>query len=147
MSHAALILVALALVGSAGAAGFAIHAMDASPNLVTLSGKVTSVEWNPHFNVSVGFNLTNATSTVHVSVGPPWYWAEHSYPAIKVNESVSVKGLFDDNSTTEFQAWAISVDGGSWITLRTGGMPAWAQERSGQTPHQGTGTENETESE
>ncbi len=134
MGHAVLVLVALALVGSAGAAGLALHASDASSSLVTLSGTVSSVEWNPHFDVSVGFNLTNATSTVHVSVGPPWYWAEHSYPAIKVNETVSVKGIFDDNSTTEFQAWAISVNGGSWITLRTGGMPAWAQEKSGQSP-------------
>lgn len=145
MSHAALVLVALALVGSAGAAGFAIHAMDASPNLVMLSGKVTSVEWNPHFDVSVGFNLTNATSTVHVSVGPPWYWAEHSYPAIKVNESVSVKGVYEDNSTSEFEAWSISINGGAWITLRTGEMPAWAQERSGQSAENDHDAETSTD--
>ncbi len=135
MPHAALALAVLALVGTAGAAGFAIHAMDASSaNLVTLSGKVASVDWNPHFNVSVEFNLTNGTKSYQVELGPPWYWAEQNYPAIKVNDSVSVKGVFDDNSTTEFTAWSISVNGGSWITLRTGDMPAWAQEKSGQSP-------------
>lgn len=135
MPHAALALAVLALVGTAGAAGFAIHAMDASSaNLVTVSGRVSSVDWNPHFNASVEFNLTNGTTTYHVEAGPPWYWAEHNYPAIKVNDSVSVKGVFDDNSTTDLTAWSISVNGGAWITLRTGDMPAWAQERSGQSP-------------
>lgn len=133
MAQAALVLVALALVGSAGAAGFALHAMDASPNLVTVTGTVTSVDWNPHFNASVEFDLKNGTSTVHVELGPPWYWAEHHYPLLKVNDTASVKGVFDDNSTTDLEAWSISINGGAWITLRTGDMPAWAQEKSGQS--------------
>lgn len=139
MAHAALVLVVLAVVGSAGAAGFAMNAMNASPSLVTVTGTVSSVEWNPHFNVSVGFNLTNATETFHVTLGPPWYWAEHDYPAIKVGEPVSVKGILND---TALQAWSISVNNGPWITLRSGGMPAWAQEKSGQTPKTGAGTED-----
>jgi hypothetical protein len=145
MPQTALALVVLALVGTAGAAGLSIHAMDASPSLVTVTGTVTWVAWNPHFNTSVEFNLTNGTSAYHVELGPPWYWAEHNYPAIKVNDSVSVKGVFDDNSTTDLEAWSISVNGGAWITLRTGGMPAWAQERSGQSPE--TDHENETSDE
>lgn len=128
MTHAALVLVALALVGSAGVAGVALHASDAPANLVTVTGTVVSVEWNPHFNVSVEFNMTNATSTFHVELGPPWYWAEHKYPAIKVGDTVSVKGQLDDGH--DIEAWSISVNGGAWITLRTGGMPAWAQEKS-----------------
>lgn len=134
MAHPALVLAVLAVLGTAGAAGFALHTMDASPNLVTVSGNVTAVEWNPHFNTSVEFNLTNGTTTYHVELAPPWYWAEHNYPAIKVNDTVSVKGVFSDNSTTNLEAWSISVNGGAWITLRTGDMPAWAQERSGQQP-------------
>ncbi len=145
MAHAALVLVALALVGSAGAAGFALHTMDASPSLVTVSGTVSSVDWNPHFNASVGFNLTNGTSTIHVDLAPPWYWAEHNYPAIKVNDTASVKGVFDDNSTTDLEAWSVSINGGSWITLRTGDMPAWAQEKSGQTPEIDHDNETETD--
>lgn len=134
MAHPALVLAVLAVVGTAGAAGFALHTMDASPSLVTVSGTVTSVDWNPHFNTSVEFNITNGTTTCHVELAPPWYWAEHNYPAIKVNDTVSVKGVFDDNSTTNLEAWSISVNGGAWITLRTGDMPAWAQEKSGQSP-------------
>ncbi len=142
MAHPALVLAVLAVVGAAGAAGFAVHAMDTAPSLVTVSGTVTSVDWNPHFNVSVDFNMTSGGSTIHVELGPPWYWAEHNYPAIKVNDSVSVKGVYDDNSTTDLEAWSISVNGGSWITLRTGDMPAWAQEKSGQSPE--IDHENET---
>ncbi len=134
MAHPALVLAVLAVVGTAGATGFALHAMDASPSLVTVTGTVTSVDWNPHFNTSVEFTMKNATSTIHVELAPPWYWAEHNYPAIKVNDTVSVKGVFDDNGTASLEAWSISVNGGSWITLRTGDMPAWAQEKSGQSP-------------
>lgn len=134
MAHAALVLVALALVGSAGVAGVVMHASDAGANLVTVSGKVTAVDWNPHFNTSVEFDLKNATSTFHVGLAPPWYWAEHNYPGLKVNDTVSVKGVFDDNSTTDLEAWSVSINGGAWITLRTGDMPAWAQENSGQSP-------------
>ncbi len=134
MAHAAVALVLLALVGTAGAAGFAINALDASPRLTTLNGTVSAVDWNPHFNVAAEFNLTNGTKTYQVSLAPPWWWAEHNYPAIKVNDTVSVKGMFDDNSTTDFTTWSISIDGGPWITLRTGDMPAWAQEKSGQSP-------------
>ena len=141
MTHAALVLIALAVVGSAGAAGFAMHAQDAPANLVTVTGTVVSVEWNPHFNVSVEFDLKNATSTFHVELGPPWYWVEHHYPAIKVNDAVSVKGHLDEDGTG-LEAWSISVNGGSWITLRTGDMPAWAQEKSGQSAE--TDHENET---
>ncbi len=142
MAHPALVLAVLAVVGAAGAAGFAIHAMDSPPSLVTVSGTVTSVDWNPHFNVSVGFNMSSNGTAIHVDLAPPWYWAEHNYPAIKVNDSVSVKGVYDDNSTTDLSAWSISVNGGSWITLRTGDMPAWAQEKSGQSPE--IDHENET---
>lgn len=46
---------------------------------------------------------------------------------------MSVKGVFDDNGTTDLEAWSISINGGAWITLRTGDMPAWAKEKSGQT--------------
>lgn len=144
MTHAALALVVLALVGTAGATGFAIHAMDASPSLVTVTGTVTSVDWNPHFNVSTEFTLKNGTNTVHVDLGPPWYWAEHHYPAIQVNDTVSAKGVYADNRTTNLEAWSVSVNGGAWITLRTGDMPAWAQERSGQSPE--IDHENETTS-
>ena len=132
MAHAALVLAVLAIVGTAGAAGFAVHSMDTAPSPVTVTGTVTSVDWNPHFNVSVEFNMSSAGHAIHVELGPPWYWAEHNYPAIKVNDSVSVKGVFDDNSTTDLEAWSISINGGAWITLRTGDMPAWAQEKSGQ---------------
>ncbi len=142
MAHAALVLVALALVGSAGVAGVVLHASDAPASLVTVSGKVTAVDWNPHFNASVEFDLKNATSTFHVELAPPWYWAEQKYPVIKVNDTVSVKGVFDDNSTTDLEAWSISINGGAWITLRTGDMPAWAQEKSGQSPE--IDHENET---
>ena len=142
MAHAALVLVALALVGSAGVAGVVMHASDAQANLVTVSGTVTAVDWNPHFNTSVEFDLKNATSTFHVELAPPWYWAEHNYPALKVNDTVSVKGVFDDNSTTDLEAWSISINGGAWIPLRPADMPAWAQERSGQSPE--IDHENET---
>ncbi len=144
MPHAALVLAVLAIVGTAGAAGLAVHTMDAAPSLVTVTGTVTSVEWNPHFNVSVDFTLNSSGNSIHVELGPPWYWAEHKYPAIKVNESVSVKGVYDDNGTTDLEAWSISVSGGAWITLRTGDMPAWARERSGQNPE--IDHENETSS-
>ncbi len=140
MSHVALVLVALAVIGGAGVAGVTLHANDASPNLVTVTGTVVSVEWNPHFNVSVEFNMTNETSTFHVELGPPWYWAQQKYPAIKVGETVSVKGVLDDGH--DLEAWSISVNGGAWITLRTGDMPAWAQEKSGQSPE--VDQENET---
>ncbi len=142
MAHAALVLAVLAIVGTAGAAGIAVHAMDTAPSQVTVTGTVTSVEWNPHFNVSVDFTMNSSGKSIHVELGPPWYWAEHKYPAIKVNESVSVKGVYDDNSTTDLEAWSISVNGGAWITLRTGDMPAWAQEKSGQSPE--LDHENET---
>ena len=143
MAHAALALVVLALVGTAGAAGFAVHAMDSgSPSLVTVSGTVSSVDWHPHFNTSVEFNLTNGTNTYHVELAPPWWWAEHNYTAVKVNDTVSVKGVFHDNSTTDLEAWSISINAGATITLRTGDMPAWAQEKSGQSPE--IDHENET---
>ncbi len=142
MAHPALVLAVLAVVGAAGTAGLVIHAMDTSPSLVTVSGTVTSVDWNPHFNVDVGFNMSSNGTMIHVDLAPPWYWAEHNYPAIKVNDSVSVKGVYDDNSTASLEAWSISVNGGSWITLRTGDMPAWAQEKSGQSAE--IGHQNET---
>lgn len=142
MPQAALVLAILALVGTASAAGVAVYAMDSSSSLVSFHGTVTSVDWNPHFNATTEFNMTSGNSTIHVDLAPPWWWAEHNYPAIKVNDTVNVTGVFEDNSTTNLEAWTISINGGAVITLRTGEMPAWAQERSGQTPK--TEPENDT---
>jgi len=142
MANPILALLAIALVGSVGAAGVMLHAADTSPGTITVTGKVVAVEWNPHFNVSVEFELYNSTSnaTYHVEVGPPWYWAEHALPAIKVNDTVKVQGVLEGS---ELEAWTIWINGGSAIVLRTGEMPPWAQERSGHTPD--TEHDNETE--
>ena len=133
MANPILALLAIALVGSVGAAGVMLQPADTSPGTMTVTGKVVAVEWNPHFNVTVEFTLYNKTSDTNytVELGPPWYWAEHKIPAIKVNDTVKVEGVLEDH---EIEAWTIWINGGSAIVLRTGDMPPWAQERSGQTP-------------
>ncbi len=142
MANPILALLAIVAIGGVGAAGVMLHAADTNPATMTVTGKVVAVEWNPHFNVTVEFELYNSTSntTTHVELGPPWYWAEHHLPAIKVNDTVKVQGVMDDK---ELEAWTIWINGGNAIVLRTGEMPPWAQERSGQTP--GTEHGNETE--
>lgn len=149
LTHALLAILAVALVSSVGA-GVALHAMDASSsNLITIQGKVVAVEWNPHWNATPEIRVNANNTNYSVSLGPPWWWAEHKYPLIKVNDTVKVTGVIDNeanetaNETAEITAWTISINGGAVITLRTGGMPAWAQERSGQTPK--AGSENDTE--
>lgn len=142
MSHALLALAAFALVASVGA-GVALHAADNdAPALITVEGKVTSVEWNPRWNVSVEFTLeANDTSATiyYVELGPPWWWAVHSVPTIKVNDTIKVQGELEGQSIEAFTIW---VNGGSAIVIRDVGMPPWAQERSGQT-----GEHNDTEGE
>ncbi len=144
MVNPILALVAVVLVSGVGAAGVLLHPADASSATVTVTGKVVAVEWNPHYNVTVAFRMTNGTSnsTLEVELGPPWYWAEHKLPTIKVNDTVKVQGVLEDH---ELEAWTIWINGGDAIVLRTGEMPAWAEERSGQTPH--IDHENETETE
>ncbi len=141
MASTVLALLAVVLVGSVGA-GVMLHAADTNSATITVTGKVVAVEWNPHYNVTVEFSLYNSTdnTTYHVELGPPWYWAEQKYPAIKVNDTVKVQGVMEDN---ELEAWTIWINGGSAIVLRTGEMPPWAQEKSSQTPD--TDHENETE--
>ncbi len=132
MANPILTLIAIALVGSIGAAGVMLHVANTTPGTITVSGKVVAVEWNPHFNVAVEFTLYNKTSNTNYSVelGPPWYWAEHKLPATKVGDTVKVQGVIEDH---DLEAWTIWINGGNAIVLRTGGMPPWAQERSGQT--------------
>jgi len=133
MSNALNAILAMALVTSVGA-GVAIHAMDSeSPeNLVTVEGNVTAVEWDPHFNVSVEVTLTTANGTNYsVELAPPWWWAEQHLPTIHVNDTLKVEGVLDDGH--EIQAFTVWINGGNAIVLRTGEMPPWAEERSGQT--------------
>jgi len=142
MSNAVYAVLALALVTSVGA-GVAIHAMDTeSPEpLVTVEGTVTALEWNPHFNMSVELTLTAANGTNYsVELAPPWWWAEQTFPTIHVNDTLKVEGRLDDGH--EIEAFTVWINGGNAIVLRTGEMPAWAQERSGQT---GEDHGNETE--
>ncbi len=140
MSHALLVLAAFALVASVGA-GVALHAADTDAHTVmTVDGKVTSVDWNPKWDVSVEFTLQTSganAATYNVELGPPWWWADHDAPTIKVNDTVKVQGELDGQSIEAFTIW---VNGGPAIVLREPGMPPWAQERSGQT-----GEHNETE--
>jgi len=142
MSNAVYAVLALALVTSVGA-GVALHAMDTeSPeHLVTVEGTVTALEWNPHFNMSVELTLTAANGTNYsVELAPPWWWAEQHFPTIHVNDTLKVEGRLDDGH--EIEAFTVWINGGNAIVLRTGEMPAWAQERSGQT---GEDHGNETE--
>jgi len=118
----------LAVVG----AGVALQAMDSgSHNLVTVEGRVTALEWNPHWNVTVEFQLKTANGTYQVELGPPWWFADHPAPAIRLNDTVKVEGELEANNTVE--AYTIWVNGGPAFVIRGPGMPPWAQERSGQT--------------
>src|SRR2546427_6690218 len=131
MSNAVYAVLALALVTSVGA-GVAIHAMDIeSPEpLVTVEGTVTALEWNPHFNESVEVTLTATNGTNYsVELAPPWWWAEQHFPTIHVNDTLKVEGRLDDGH--EIEAFTVWINGGNPIVLRTGEMPARAQERSG----------------
>src|SRR3989449_10068351 len=142
MSNAVYAVLALALVTSVGA-GVAIHAMDSeSPeNLVTVEGTVTAVDWNPHFNESVELTLTAANGTNYsVELARQRWWAEQHFPTIHVNDTLKVEGVLDDGH--EIHAFTVWINGGNAIVLRTGEMPPWAQERSGQT---GEDHDNETE--
>jgi hypothetical protein len=146
MSNALYAILALALVTSVGA-GVAIHAMEAeSPeNLVTVEGTVTAVDWNPHFNESVELTLTTANGTNYsIELAPPWWWAQQNFTTIHVNDTLKVEGVLDDGH--EIQAFTVWINGGSAIVFRTGEMPPWAQERSGQTGEDHD-NENETENE
>jgi hypothetical protein len=142
MSNALFAVLALALVTSVGA-GVAIHAMDtdSSENLVTVEGTVTVVDWNAHFNESVELSLTTANGTNYsVELAPPWWWAQQSFPMIHVNDTLKVEGVLDDGH--EIEAFTVWINGGNAIVLRTGEMPVWAEDRSGQT---GEDHDNETE--
>src|SRR3989441_12002391 len=133
MSNAVYAVLALALVTSVGA-GVALHAMDTeSPeHLVTVEGTVTAVEWNPHFNESVEVTLTAANGTNYsVELAPPWWWAEQHFLTIHVNDTLKVEGRLDDGH--EIEAFTVWINGGEGIVVRTGEIPAGAQERSGQT--------------
>ncbi len=156
MPNALLAILAVALVSAVGA-GVAIHAMDASPqSLLTIEGNVTAVDVSTHWDAPVHIEVRAANGTMYdVSLAPPWWWAEHKYPAIHVNDTVKVTGVRDDANETEtndtgegigITAWTISINGGATIALRTGDMPAWAQERSGQTGVPPAQSHNETES-
>src|SRR5712692_9753691 len=141
MSSALYVVLAMAVVSAAGA-GVILHAAETeSPNLVTVEGTVTAVEWNPHFNVSVELTLTAANGTNYsVELAPPWWWAEQHFPTIQVNDTLKVEGTLDDGH--ELEAFTVWINGGNAIVLRTGEMPPWAEERSG---HTGEDNENETE--
>src|SRR3989475_10381697 len=142
MSNALYAILAMALVTSVGA-GVAIHVMDSeSPeNLVTVEGTMTGGDWNPHFNESVELTLTAANGRNYsAELAPPWWWAEQNFPTIHVNDTSKVEGVLDDGH--EIQAFTVWINCGQSIVLRTGEMPPWAQERSGQT---GEDHDNETE--
>jgi len=142
MNSALYAMLAVALVTSVGA-GLAVHALDAdSPvDLVTIEGNVTAVDWNPHFNATVEVTVTVANGTNYsVELTPPWWWSENHYPAIQVNDTLKVEGILGEGN--EIEAFTIWINGGDAIVLRTGGMPGWAQERSGHTAAPGS---NETE--
>src|SRR3989442_419693 len=142
MSNALYAILAMALVTSVGA-GVAIHVMDSeSPeNLVTVEGTVTAVDWNPHFNESVELTLTAANGTNYsVELAPPWWWAEQRFTTIHVNDTLKFE--VTQKTAYEIQAFTVWINGGNAIVLRTGEMPPWAQERSGQT---GEDHDNETE--
>lgn len=134
-------VLALVLVTSVGA-GVALHAMESeSPeNLVTVEGKVTAVEWNPHFNVSAEVTLTANGTNYSVELAPPWWLAEQHFPAIHVNDTLKVTGVLDDEH--QIEAFTVWINGGNAIVLRTGEMPPWAEERSG---HTGEDHDNETD--
>lgn len=141
MAKASLIMLAVALMTSVGA-GVVLHAADTeSPeHLVTVEGKVVAVEWNPHFNVSSELTLRDANGTNYsVELAPPWWLAQQHLPGIHVNDTLKVQGVLDDEH--EIEAFTIWINGGSAITIRTGEMPPWAQERSGEAD------DNETEDE
>src|SRR2546428_452993 len=115
MSNALYAVLAMALVTSVGA-GVAIHAMDSeSPeNLVTVEGTVTAVDWNPHFNESVELTLTVANGTNYsVEVAPPWWWAEHNFATIHVNDTLKVEAALDDEH--EIQAFTAWINGGQTV--------------------------------
>jgi len=142
MSNALYAILALSLMTSVGT-GVALHMMDAeSPeHLVTVEGTVTAVDWNPHFNESVELTLTAANGTNYsVELAPPWWWAEQHFPTIHVNDTLKVEGALDDDH--EIAAFTVWINGGNAIVLRTGEMPAWAEERSG---HTGEDIDNENE--
>src|SRR6266568_952009 len=142
MNSALYAMLAVAFVTSVGA-GLAVHALDAdSPvDLVTIEGNVTAVDWNPHFNATVEVTVTVANGTNYsVELTPPWWWSENHYPAIQVNDTLKVEGILGEGN--EIEAFTIWINGGDAIILRTGGMPGWAQERSGHTAAPGS---NETE--
>ncbi len=142
MNSALYAMLAVTLVTSVGA-GLAVHALDAdSPvDLVTIEGNVTAVDWNPHFNATVEVTVTVANGTNYsVELTPPWWWSENHYPAIQVNNTLKVEGILGEGN--EIEAFTIWINGGDAIVLRTGGMPGWAQERSGHTAAPGS---NETE--
>ena len=64
MANPILALVAVVLVSGVGAAGVLLHASDATSGTITVTGKVVAVEWNPHFNVTVEFTMTNGSSKI-----------------------------------------------------------------------------------
>ena len=130
MPHAAYALVALALVSSAGL-GVVLTSSDAPADLMTFEGKVTHVSWNPHFEVAVSYEISNASAneTYTVDLGPPWWWAEVGLPEIKVNDTLKVEGVLDEDGHIE--AYRIWINGGDPIVIRDGGKPAWAEVASG----------------
>ena len=133
MSYALPVFIAIALVATIGA-GVVLHGAETDASaLRTVEGRVMSVEWNPNWNVSVEFTLetSGANQTMHhIELGPPWWWAEHDAPSIRVNDTVKVQGELEGDSIEAFTIW---VNGGPAIVLRDRGMPAWASERSGGT--------------
>lgn len=147
MANPLLVVLALALAASAsGGVAFVALEDHSSANVLTIEGTVVRAELNPHWNVSTDIQIrTTNNTTYNVDLGPPWWWAQQKYPTIHVNDTVKVTGVGDDendgNATAGLTAFTISVNGGSTITLRSGGMPAWAEQRSSEHDD----AENETD--
>lgn len=132
MSHAVYALLAVVLASSAGA-GIMLQDADVPSGLTTFEGKVVHVAWNPHFEVAVSFQVHNGTddATYTVELGPPWWWAEVGLPQIEVNDTLKVEGVVHEGQYIE--AYTIWINGGSPVVIREGGMPKWAQMKSGHT--------------
>lgn len=123
-------LIVLILVSSAGF-GVVLTSSDAPSDRATFEGRVVRVDWNPHFEVAVSFEVENASAnaTYSVELGPPWWWAEVGLPEIRVNDTLRVEGVLEDGV---LQAYTIWINGGGAVVLREDGKPAWAEVASGR---------------
>lgn len=116
-----------ALLGAAGAGGVAILSSD-DANEVTITGTVTEFFYNPHWEVTSGFNLSSEGTIYHVEVGPPWYWNSSGQNiTVTVGNTVTVHGELEEDGVT-IEAWTITAD--STQTIKGEGKPDWAGIRS-----------------